>query len=525
MMKPVRTIFLIAGVLVLLVGVTFAQSVGDYQSAANGDWDAAATWQRWNGSVWATASTPPTGAETITIRAGDTVAINVTVTISDTLINQGALTQAPTDTNLIVAANGVFQHDQDAGDLPSARWQTGSTFYLTGTVGVAPNNRDQNFYNIVFNTPGMLSNLNMALDTVTIGGDIRVVNTGSARWYLTSALAGDTSIVTIMGDIFVEAGAFSSNGTGNANTVFEIHHYGNIVVTGGNFSVSRGSQGSGTGSTRWYIHNGDFSMSNATTQNSNATNAWFIFDKQGTQMLTLGSGNTLTALPIVVDSLATLDMGASLLRGSGKFEVHAGAGVATSDPGGLDSAVVVTGTVTLDTAAQFIFNGTTKQYTGTSVPTSVYSMVADNPDTVVLSQATTIYGPLILKAGIFDNTTPFDLGGVGYILFQGGNLLFGVPVSVEENGETIPQSFYVTQNYPNPFNPTTTIVYGMPTEGNVSVKVYNMLGQLVATPFDGRQPAGNHRLTFDAAGLPSGTYIYTVRANGSEITKQMVLLK
>ena len=98
----------------------------------------------------------------------------------------------------------------------------------------------------------------MGLDDVTIGGNIKVENTGGSRWRLTSASASDTAIVKIMGDVIVENGAFETQGTGNALTVFEVHQYGNVVVTGGNFSVARGSQGSGSGSTRWYMHEGNF---------------------------------------------------------------------------------------------------------------------------------------------------------------------------------------------------------------------------------------------------------------------------
>jgi hypothetical protein len=327
-----------------------------------------------------------------------------------------------------------------------------------------------------------------------------------------------------MGDLIVEAGQFSSNGTGNANTKFVIEQYGDIIVTGGNFAISRGSQ-AGSGITRWYLHNGNFSMSNATTQNSNVSGAWFVFDKPGTQTLTLGSGNTLTALPVVIESGTTLDMGVSKLRGTGRFQLKAGAALAVAEPGGLDSAVVVSGTRSMDTLATYIFNGTVNQVTGTTLPDTLYSIVNANPDTLILSQATAIFGPLILKAGVFDNTIAFDLRSTGWIRFEGGNLRFGVPVSVEEDGMTIPESFFVDQNFPNPFNPTTTIVYGLPFDGYVTARVYNMLGQEVANLFDGRQIAGTHRLTFDASRLPTGAYIYSVKSGGLEISKQMVLVK
>ncbi len=522
-MKSTLTTFFIVGLVMLCAGTMFAQTVGDYQSGANGNWNAAATWQKWNGSIWVATAAPPTGSETIIIRSTDTVAINVPVTVNDTLRNQGTLTA---DTNLTVAATGVYQHDRNAGSIPRATWSAGSTLYLTGVTATAPNNRRQNYHNIVFNTPGLSANLNMDLDSVTIGGDIRVINSGaSSRWYLTSAVAGDSSVFSIMGDIIVEGGQFSSNGTGNANTVFKIHQYGNIIVTGGNLSISRGSQGSGTGSTRWYLHNGNFSMSNAISQNSNAANAWFVFDKQGTQSFTLGAGDSLVSLPIVVESGTTLDMGLSKLRGAGKFELKSGAKLATAEPGGLDSAVVVAGTVSLDSTGQYIFNGSEAQVTGMSLPAKLYSLVVENPTTVTLSDTTTIYGPLILRAGIFDNTIPFDLGGTGWIRFEGGNLLLGVPVSAEETPQEVPESFFLNQNFPNPFNPTTTITYGLPGEDHVTAKVYDMLGREVAILFDAQQAAGTHQLSFDASRLPSGIYIYTVRAGGIEISKHMTLIK
>ena len=521
-MKPLSTMMAVVCLLAALSLTAFSQNVGDYRTKANGDWNSVATWERWNGSVWAVAGTAPTGTEDITVVAGDTVAVNVAVTITDTLRNQGEVED--TLGNLTIGAGGVFQHDQDGGSVPLATWQTGSTFLLTSVTGVAPENRNQNYHHIEFNTPGLVSNLNMALDSVTISGDISVVNTGSARWYLTSALAGDTNTVWIMGDIIMQAGQFSSNGTGNACHL-RIYHYGNITVTGGNFSVSRGSQGSGSGTTRWYLYGDSFSMSNTVTQNSNLANAWFIFAKQGVQTLTLGSGNTLSSFPIVVDSGTTLDLGLSKIRGTGRFEINTWAGVATAEPGGLDSSVVVTGNLHLDTLAQYVFNGTTgNQVTGTTLPASVYRVVAENPDPVILSQATTIFGPLILRAGIFDNTIAFDLGGTGWILFQGGNLRYGVPVSVKEES-SLPNEYFVNQNYPNPFNPSTTIRYGLPENAFVSAMVYDLLGREVAILFEGMQVAGVHDLVFDASRMTSGVYLYKVQSGDMSIMRQMLLVK
>ena len=519
-MKPVRTLMVVIGLLCVSSATLFAQATGDYRSAATGDWGTAATWQRYNGSSWVAAPAPPTGAETITIQAADSVNINVAVSITDTLRNQGRLAGG---VNLTIADGGTFQHDRDAGSLPLATWSTGSTLLMTGVTATTPDNRNQNFHHVTFNTPGLGANLNMGWDSVTIGGNITVINSGASRWQMTAPAAGDSSLITLMGDVIVTGGQFSSNGSGNANTRITIHQYGNVLVTGGNFSVSRGSQGSGTGSTRWYLHDGNFSMSGATTQNSNAANAWFIFDKAGTQSLTLGAGNTLTALPLVVNSGTTLDMGQSELFGSGRFILNAGATLATGNDGGLDSAVRVTGTVTLDTSASFTFNGSVAQITGVAMPAKVNNLVINNAAGVTLSQPTTINGVLRLQAGVFDNTIPFTLGPGGSVSMEGGSLLH--PLSVELIDETVPGSFSVAQNYPNPFNPSTTIRFGLPQKSRVSITIFNLLGQVVATPFEGTRDAGVHELQFDASRLSSGVYLYRVKADDAVQVNRMILLK
>ncbi|MDK9699418.1 MAG: T9SS type A sorting domain-containing protein [bacterium] len=89
----------------------------------------------------------------------------------------------------------------------------------------------------------------------------------------------------------------------------------------------------------------------------------------------------------------------------------------------------------------------------------------------------------------------------------------------------IPTSVTLHQNYPNPFNPSTEITYGLHKAGNVRLTVFNELGKEVTTLVNGYQAANNYHVSFNAAGLPSGTYYYTLRTNGFITTKQMVLTK
>ena len=81
------------------------------------------------------------------------------------------------------------------------------------------------------------------------------------------------------------------------------------------------------------------------------------------------------------------------------------------------------------------------------------------------------------------------------------------------------------QNYPNPFNPETNIAFNLPTSGNVSLKVFNVLGEEVATMINGFRNSGPNTVTFDASALSGGTYIYRLEANGLAEERKMILLK
>ena len=126
-------------------------------------------------------------------------------------------------------------------------------------------------------------------------------------------------------------------------------------------------------------------------------------------------------------------------------------------------------------------------------------------------------GNLVLagSSGSFSNS------GDAYILNTSD---FRAATSVEDD-DVVLKDFVLHQNYPNPFNPTTTIQYQVPQSGKVLIRVFDVLGEEVATLVDGFKNAGSYSVKFIGNNLASGIYIYSIEMAGKVNTKKMVLLK
>ncbi|RQW02637.1 T9SS C-terminal target domain-containing protein, partial [candidate division KSB1 bacterium] len=236
--------------------------------------------------------------------------------------------------------------------------------------------------------------------------------------------------------------------------------------------------------------------------------------------VTYGGGG----LAIEVATGTTLDFGVSELAGNGLFVLNEGATLATVHEGGIDSTIQTTGDVVLSNSANFIFNGTAAQVTNFLMPDTVNGLTIDNAAGVTLSKETLINGVLRLVAGEFDNTIPFALGPNGSISYEGGSLKY--PLSVEDPLlPEIPTEFALLQNYPNPFNPSTTIRYDLPRETHVTLKIYDIMGHLVAELVNEKHEAGAYELVWNANGVASGVYFYQITAGDFTSVRKLILMK
>ena len=447
-----RQVVSVLTVLVLLCAWTvtvLGQSPGDYRSAASGNWSDAASWETYVSGNWVPATTTPTSADgAITIQSGHTVTVTADITEDSVfvsgglVIGSGVTYTVPTprgtarggiiNTGGSVVVGGTYRHDRNGGSIPVATWGVGSTCMVTGYVsGSKPGNANQGFYNFVWSCTGQTANVDLGMSGNTIRGDFTVNSTGASRVYLTSP-TGYSSPITINGSLFVTGGQFSSNGSGSAATM-TVNTLGSIVVTGGNFGVSRGSAPDVT----WNLY-GSLSVSNATLQNSGGTHVNKLsFAGGGIHNITLvnvtyGSGSS--PFTMEVQNGSTLNMGTTVISSSntGSFLLLAGGTLLSGDPGGIDGNVQCTGASNgggnhFDAAANYAFNGSVAQVTGTKLPATVNNLTIGNASGVTLTSGTTVNDALSLINGALAlNGQTVTLGPTATLSENAGSAVTGI---------------------------------------------------------------------------------------------------
>ena len=98
-------------------------------------------------------------------------------------------------------------------------------------------------------------------------------------------------------------------------------------------------------------------------------------------------------------------------------------------------------------------------------------------------------------------------------------------ITTNISNNEIPNELTLYQNYPNPFNPTTTISFSIPRESNVTIDVFNLLGQKIFTLVDKVKENGTYKIIFDGSNLAAGAYIYRIQNEGKVFSKKMLLVK
>jgi hypothetical protein len=144
------------------------------------------------------------------------------------------------------------------------------------------------------------------------------------------------------------------------------------------------------------------------------------------------------------------------------------------------------------------------QYLLDDLPRGIYEVAFSHPDYI----DTTVSGILV------------TLGNTTYL-----NVILRIVTGIEETSVHPPAEFSVAQNFPNPFNSATTIKYDLPTDSDVMLEIYDILGRKVETLINGWQSAGAHSIVWDAEDVSSGVYFYRIQAGEYVESRSCLLLK
>lgn len=160
-----------------------------------------------------------------------------------------------------------------------------------------------------------------------------------------------------------------------------------------------------------------------------------------------------------------------------------------------------------------------------SRPDNQYTQQIVDVDALAASNGLSLTSTFVIRfqqIGTGDFNTIGDEDG---FILDDISVIGNATTAVEEN-YAVPEAFTVFQNYPNPFNPSTQIFFALPSAQKVTLKVFDLAGKEVATLLQNEQKAaGTHELTFDAKNLPSGVYLYKLKAGKYTGTKKMILLR
>lgn len=177
-----------------------------------------------------------------------------------------------------------------------------------------------------------------------------------------------------------------------------------------------------------------------------------------------------------------------------------------------DQAIILVGLMKGDSiiaatdSCTFKIDSTISEFTYLEFPIAIQSSLL--PDSVLIMVASGLGSGQVGTELIVDEIT-FKVGGSTAVLEE----------------EIFPSTFFLNQNYPNPFNPSTSIQYQIAGISQVTLKVYDVLGNEVATLVNEAKRAGSYEVNFNASKLSSGIYFYKLQAGTFLKTKKMILMK
>ncbi len=409
---------------------TYAVVSGEYRTKASGNWNSAATWQKYNGSTWANATLAPTSADqTITILSGHTVTITANITADQivvssggTLIQNSSVTLTVnngTGTDLSVSGTyknagtvtinasaaiavlngGKYQHNftTTAGVIPTATWSAGSICEIIGyTTNTSAPTGLQAFSNFVWNCPSQTNWVNLNSGLTSITQNFTITSTGSSGGLRLANSSAST--LTVSGNFTLTSGNFSLSDGGNITSTLNVA--ADYTQTAGTFSIVDGSASTGNVnvSGNWTHTSGTLTVGGNASTSSTIT-----FNKSGSQSFTnttpIVSGN----VDFVINSGSTLLMGASSMIGR-NFTLSSGGGISIGSLSGITASsstgnIQVTGSRSYSTTADYAYTGGASQVFGDGLPTTLRNLTINSGGIFTMDSDYTVSGILTLTNG------------------------------------------------------------------------------------------------------------------------------
>jgi hypothetical protein len=402
-----------------------AAVTNDYRSIATGNWNSTSTWQRFNGSSWVSASSTPTSAdEYITIQSGHTVTLTgsrtvdqvivassgtlvinsgVTMTIANgtstdldvfgTVRNAGTITR---NASAIIEFNsgGKYQHNftTTAGTIPTSTWSSGSYCEIIGyTTNTSAPSGLQSFYHFTWNCPSQSANINLGGGLTTVNGDLNITSTGSAELIATSS----TLTLNVGDDFLQSAGTFTIS---NGSSAVSLSIGDDFTLSSGSFKIMDGNNTATVNIDGDMNHTGGTILENAASGTGNIN-----FTRTGTQIFN-ASGHTVTGtVNFTVTSGSILDFGTNIMTGN-NFTLASGGGVILGSTEGISLTeasgnIQVSGTRSFNTGADYTYDASGVQNTGTGLPSTVRNLSINNSNGVTLFSTVSVTGTLYLITG------------------------------------------------------------------------------------------------------------------------------
>ena len=396
--RGLRKLLLVAGCLLLVFNSSFGQASGDFRSNGNVTFAAAANWERYNGSAWVAAGAAPViGDNVITIRSSNTAIVTSNKTldqvvvasggvliinsgrtltiansagtdlsVSGTINNSGTITPGGT---IVFNASSAYNHTQDGGTIPDATWNASSNCNITGVTANEPGGLSQSFGNFTWNCIGQ-TGTDLNINPLEVGnggavtGDFTLISTGTGS----IRLANNASrVLDISGKFNISGGIF------------------HLAIAGGSATINIG---------------GDFNMTGGTLTETGISSVLLVFDNGGTtQNFRRTVGTISNNLGFTVNSNVTIDFGTNdFANGGGTFTLSNGATLQTANTTGINGSIQTTSR-SLSTSANYTFDGTAAQVTGSYLPATVNNFKINNVNGITLTNSVTAAGTLFMNSG------------------------------------------------------------------------------------------------------------------------------